>query len=86
MAKKATYHGSERSHQAFQALLEGERARACEMDTGLRWGRHFFSTHGKVFLVLFGRHFFLAVGKHFFLAAIDDRGHVVLAAPTSCEH
>ena len=32
-AKKATHHGQERSYQAFLELPEGERARACEMDT-----------------------------------------------------
>lgn len=32
-AKKATPHGEERSYQAFLALPDGERARACEMDT-----------------------------------------------------
>ena len=32
-AKRTTHHGPERSHQAFLALPEGERARACEMDT-----------------------------------------------------
>ena len=32
-AKKATHHGPERSHQAFLALPEEERSRACEMDT-----------------------------------------------------
>lgn len=31
--KKATHHGPERSHQAFLALPEEERSRACEMDT-----------------------------------------------------
>ena len=32
-AGKPTHHGPERSHQAFLALPDDERARACEMDT-----------------------------------------------------
>lgn len=32
-AKRATHHGEERSYQAFLALPEDDRARACEMDT-----------------------------------------------------
>ena len=32
-AGKSTHHGQERSYQAFLALPEDERARACEMDT-----------------------------------------------------
>ena len=31
--RRATHHGPERSYQAFLAIPEGERARACEMDT-----------------------------------------------------
>jgi len=31
--RKTTHHGTERSYEAFCALPEGERARACEMDT-----------------------------------------------------
>ena len=31
--RRATHHGPERSYQAFLSLPEGERARACEMDT-----------------------------------------------------
>jgi IS30 family transposase len=32
-ARRPTHHGPERSHEAFLALPEGERAAACEMDT-----------------------------------------------------